>query len=59
MSVLAELAGTNGFVIPLDHQGRQFRYHPLLREVLGHLLNGEVGGGSAPRPGERGPLACR
>jgi len=40
-SALAELAGTNGFVIPLDHQGRQFRYHPLLREVLGHLLNGE------------------
>ena len=40
-AVLAELAGTNGFVIPLDHQGRQFRYHPLLREVLGHLLNGK------------------
>ena len=40
-SALAELASTNGFVIPLDHQGRQFRYHPLLREVLRHLLNGK------------------
>jgi LuxR family maltose regulon positive regulatory protein len=38
-STLAELASTNGFVIPLDHQGVQFRYHPLLREVLRHLLS--------------------
>jgi LuxR family maltose regulon positive regulatory protein len=40
-SILGELASKNCFVMALDHQGHRFRYHPLLREVLRHLLNRE------------------
>jgi LuxR family maltose regulon positive regulatory protein len=36
--ILAELARTNSFVCPLDHEYRRFRYHPLLTEILGYLL---------------------
>ena len=40
-SVLRDLAARNAFVIALDHEGARYRYHPLLREVLRHLLLGE------------------
>jgi LuxR family maltose regulon positive regulatory protein len=39
--LLAELARSNSFVIPLDHTGTQYRYHPLLLEVLRYLLKRE------------------
>jgi LuxR family maltose regulon positive regulatory protein len=40
-SVLRDLAAKNAFVTALDHEGVRYRYHPLLREVLRHLLLGE------------------
>ena len=40
-SVLRDLAARNAFVMALDHEGARYRYHPLLREVLRHLLLGE------------------
>jgi LuxR family transcriptional regulator, maltose regulon positive regulatory protein len=35
--LLAALARTNSFVVPLDPSFRAFRYHQLLRDVLTHL----------------------
>jgi LuxR family transcriptional regulator, maltose regulon positive regulatory protein len=40
-SVLRDLATRNAFVVALDHEGARYRYHPLLREVLRHLLLAE------------------
>lgn len=40
-SILNDLAAKNALVMALDHEGARFRYHPLLREVLRHLLNRE------------------
>ncbi len=39
--LLAELARTNSFVVPLDSRRTTFRYHPLLREVLQYLARRE------------------
>jgi LuxR family maltose regulon positive regulatory protein len=36
--ILAELARTNSFVIPLDSARSRFRYHHLLAEILRYLL---------------------
>jgi LuxR family maltose regulon positive regulatory protein len=38
-AVLATLARTNSFVIPVDLTRTAFRYHQLFREVLRHLAN--------------------
>lgn len=42
VTILNELAAKNALVMALDHEGARFRYHPLLREVLRHLLNREA-----------------
>ena len=39
--VLARLAATNSFVSAVDHEGGWYRCHPLMREVLRHLLHRE------------------
>ena len=39
--ILAELARTNSFVVPLDAARTRFRYHTLLREVLQYLARRE------------------
>src|SRR3954453_5992603 len=39
--ILNELVTKNCFVTALDHKGERFQYHPLLRDVLGHLLHRE------------------
>lgn len=36
--ILAELARSNSFVIPLDHARTRFRYHQLFAEILTHIL---------------------
>jgi LuxR family transcriptional regulator, maltose regulon positive regulatory protein len=38
-AILTDLANNNALVMALDHEGARFRCHPLLREVLRHLLN--------------------
>jgi len=38
-AILTDLANKNCLVMALDHESARFRYHPLLREVLRHLLN--------------------
>jgi LuxR family maltose regulon positive regulatory protein len=40
-ALLAELARSNSFVIPLDRTGSRFRYHQLLLEILRYLLKHE------------------
>jgi LuxR family maltose regulon positive regulatory protein len=40
-AILRDLAAKNVFVTSVDHEGYRYRYHPLLREVLSHLLLGE------------------
>jgi LuxR family maltose regulon positive regulatory protein len=40
-SILAELTRKNCFVMALDHEGERYRFHPLLREMLRHLLHRE------------------
>ncbi|HWI01867.1 MAG TPA: LuxR C-terminal-related transcriptional regulator [Propionibacteriaceae bacterium] len=40
-SILRGLAARNAFVMAVDNEGARYRYHPLLREVLRHLLLGE------------------
>src|SRR6202035_4216714 len=41
--VLADLARSNSFVIPLDPLHTRFRYHPLFGEVLRYLLERRAG----------------
>jgi LuxR family transcriptional regulator, maltose regulon positive regulatory protein len=41
--VLAELARTNSFVIPVDPLHTRFRYHQLFGEILRYLLQGQAG----------------
>lgn len=40
--ILAQLARDNLFVIPLDPQGKWFRYHQLFKELLWHKLRAET-----------------
>ena len=40
-ATLERLAETNSFVTPVPHSEGWFRYHPLMREVLVHLLASE------------------
>jgi LuxR family maltose regulon positive regulatory protein len=49
--ILDELARTNSFVVAIDSAHTRFRYHPLLRDLLRHLLAREA------EPGV--PALCR
>jgi LuxR family maltose regulon positive regulatory protein len=40
-AILSDLAAKNALVMALDREGARYRYHPLLREVLRHLLKRE------------------
>jgi LuxR family maltose regulon positive regulatory protein len=40
-SMLAELARTNSFVVPLDRAAESYRYHQLMRQMLRYLLRRE------------------
>jgi LuxR family maltose regulon positive regulatory protein len=40
--ILRELSGSNSFVMPTDPSCARFRYHPLLREVLAHMLSRDL-----------------
>jgi len=42
--LLAELARTNSFLVPVEHDGMWYRCHQLLLEVLRHLLRREYPG---------------
>lgn len=50
--LLAELSRTNSFVVRIDHEHEHYRYHQLMKEILGHLLTREY-------PGEIGALRRR
>ncbi|HEY6890166.1 MAG TPA: NACHT domain-containing protein, partial [Solirubrobacter sp.] len=43
-TILEELARTNGFVVPLDPQGRWFRLHRLFAELLNAMARRELAG---------------
>ena len=57
--LLAQLSKDSGLVQPVSPQASEYRYHPMLKDVLAADLRRELPDEVAELHGPRRPLACR
>lgn len=55
VQLLEQLLTANLFLIPLDDEGRWYRYHPLFADLLRDRPDARSAGRRAGRPGRCGP----